>query len=127
MKTDIINREDIIKLIDAFYIKVKKDKEIGHFFTEVIPIDWGHHMPVIYDFWESVLLDNPIYKGNPMEKHIALDGKSRMEKEHFDQWIRLFTETVDEQFTGEKAELAKNRAHQIRSLMAYKVQQSRSV
>ena len=125
MKKDIINRGDIIQLIDAFYMKAKKDAVIGHFFTEVIPIDWDHHMPVIYDFWESVLLDNPVYKGNPMDKHLALDEKSRLENEHFDRWINLFNETVDEHFTGEKAELAKNRASQIRTLMAYKVEQNR--
>ena len=32
MKPDIKNRDDIIRLVDAFYDKIKTDKEIGYFF-----------------------------------------------------------------------------------------------
>ena len=34
----------------------------------------------------------------------------RIQKEHFDQWLHLFSKTVNELFSGEKAEMAKQRA-----------------
>ena len=62
MKPDITNRTDIEKLIILFYEKVKKDTVIGFIFTDVVPINWEHHIPLIVDFWETILLDNPVYK-----------------------------------------------------------------
>ena len=126
MKHDIQSREDIIKLVETFYSSVLKDKVISHFFTEVADISWEHHMPIMYNFWESVLLDNPVYKGNPMTKHIALDGKSRIDDIHFDRWEELFCATLDDLYTGEKVELAKKRAGELKALMKFKVQQSRN-
>ena len=125
MRKTIQSREDIQLLVDTFYKKVLADDLIGHFFTEVISINWDEHMPVMYRFWESVLLDNPVYKGNPISKHLALDDKSRIRPVHFTRWIELFHHTVDELFTGEKAELAKFRSDQIKNLMMYKVEKHR--
>ncbi|MBC9931111.1 hypothetical protein [Chitinophaga qingshengii] len=42
---------------------------------------------------------------------------------HFDRRISLFEATVNELFTGEKAELAVSRARSIRDIMQYKMQQ----
>jgi len=39
MKTEIKNREDIIKLVDAFYTKVKTDTVIGYLFNDVAAKD----------------------------------------------------------------------------------------
>ncbi|NNF35118.1 MAG: group III truncated hemoglobin [Saprospiraceae bacterium] len=122
----IETREDIMLLVDTFYHKVRKDPIIQHFFNEVTEIDWKAHMPTMYDFWESLLLDNPVYKGNPMTKHIVLDSKSRMEPQHFDRWIELFHETLDDLFTSEKVAMAKSRSSDIRRLMQFKVETSRS-
>lgn len=122
----IETRKDIQFLVDTFYQKVRKDPIIQHFFNDVTNINWEAHMPTMYDFWESLLLDNPVYKGNPMTKHIAMDAKSRMEPQHFDRWIELFHETLDDLFTGEKVTLAKARSSDIRRLMQFKVETSRS-
>ena len=123
---DIQSREDVELLVNTFYKKVLEDSIIKHFFTEVVEISWEKHMPIMYNFWESVLLDNPVYKGNPMTKHIALDEKSPMEKIHFDRWEELWHETLDELFQGKKVELAKQRAEQVKGLMMYKVHQARN-
>ena len=63
-------------------------------------------MPKMISFWAFVLLDEAGYKTDVTEKHM----KMRLKKEHFDQWLLLFNETVDTLFKGEKAELAKQRA-----------------
>ena len=44
-----------------------------------------------------------------------------IKKEHFDRWIELFNETVNELFAGEKAELAKQRAFLIRWTLEGKI------
>ena len=125
MKSDIQSRKDIIILVDTFYKKVLKDEVIAHFFNNVVKISWENHMPIMYNFWESILLDNPVYKGNPMTKHIALDEKSKLEKKHFDRWEYLFYETLDDLYEGEKVNLARQRVQQLKGLMMYKIEQSR--
>ncbi len=47
MKKDILNRKDIEVLVDKFYEKVKVDKTISHFFTEVVKVDWENHLSVM--------------------------------------------------------------------------------
>lgn len=115
------SREDIKALIDAFYQKALKDELIGFFFTEVAPLDFEKHMPKMYDFWETTLFHKALYKGNPMQVHQELHDKSPLNKEHFERWIQLFVETVDEHFKGENAELAKQRAQSISLMMQIKI------
>ena len=120
-KPDIRTRADIEKFIIYFYEKVRKDEIIGFIFTDVVKMNWEHHIPIIVDFWETVLLDNPVYKRNAMELHYVLNQKVRLKKVHFDTWIRLFTETIDELYEGKRAILAKTRARSIAGLMQYKM------
>jgi hemoglobin len=118
---DIGNREDIKLLIDTFYDKIKKDEVIGYFFNEVVDVDWNHHLPKMYDFWETTLFHKAIYKGNPMPKHVDIHKKAPMKKEHFDHWLTIFKATVDELFEGEKAIMIKQRAQSIATVMMIKV------
>ena len=121
--TDITNKEDIMLLIDTFYDKVKKDLLIGHIFNEVAKVDWDKHLPVMYDFWEMILFGSRSYKGDPMTKHIALSKKTPLNEAHFEQWKKLFFETVDQLYSGSIANEAKSRASNIASLMLHRIQQ----
>lgn len=116
---------DIRQLVEAFYAKAKPDPVIGHFFTKVVALDWDHHIPLISDFWSSMLLGLRSYQGNPMDKHFQLDSLSRMEHAHFERWLELWTETVDELFVGDKAEEAKRRAASIAAVMEHQVERAR--
>lgn len=120
-KTDITSRADVEKLLLCFYEKVKTDPVIGYIFTAVARVDWEHHIPVIADFWETILLDHPVYQKNAMEVHYALNRKVPLQPEHFNRWLLLFTETVNELYEGKTAALAKTRAHSIAGLMQYKI------
>ena len=120
MKTDIRNRKDIEKLVDTFYDKVKTDEVIGYLFVDVAKVNWDEHLPKLYNFWENILFFTANYEGNPMAKHKELHRKSPMTKAHFDHWVKLFTETVDNLFEGPKAEEIKNRAMNIATTMMYK-------
>jgi hemoglobin len=117
---DIENRVDIEQLLEKFYQKALVDPVIGYFFTEVVPLRMETHMPLIADFWETVLFGKAVYKGNVLEKHQHIHRLSAFREEHFGRWVSLFTETVDECFVGEKALMAKQRAESIATIMKIK-------
>jgi len=120
MKADLKNRNDIEKLINTFYGKIKTDTKIGYFFTDVAKVNWEDHLPKMYDFWENIMFSNGNYAGNPMTKHKELNQKSEMKETDFQHWNALFNATVDELFTGEKAEEIKQRAMNISAVLMYK-------
>jgi hemoglobin len=124
MKKDIENRKDIEILIDSFYEKVRRDEAIGYIFNDVAKVNWEHHTPIICDFWENILFQTNVYKGNPIPTHIRLHSMTPLTKSHFDRWVRLFTDTVNDYFEGEKAELAKQRAISIATIMRIKIIES---
>lgn len=121
MKRDIENREDVVLLVDSFYQKVLESPLIAIFFKEVVPISLVHHMPIMYDFWESLIFDLAKYRGNPMTKHMVMDEIKSLEEVHFQEWLGLWTQTVDELYLGEYAEKAKDKGQSIASLMQYKI------
>lgn len=125
MKTDIRNREDIAELVNAFYEKVKQDDLIGFLFNDVARVNWEKHLPIMYDFWEGVLFQSGHYAGNPMTAHMHLNEKSPLKAEHFSRWKELFLQTINERFEGEIAELARQRAVSIATVMQIKVVDNR--
>ena len=56
-----------------------------------------------------------------MKKHIELNDKEPLISEHFNRWLNIFFQTIDENFAGEKADLAKYRAKAIANTMFMKV------
>jgi len=114
MMSDLNERQDIEKLIDRFYEKVQADELLGPVFSHV---DWEKHLPIMYNFWASMMLGELSYRSNPYEKHIHLPIGS----EHFAQWLKLFTETVDACFEGPRAEEIKSRAQSIAGIFQYKM------
>ena len=111
---EIIDREDVILLVNRFYDKVKQDHLLGPLFAHV---DWPHHLPTMYSFWSSMLLGEQSYKGNPFQKHIGL----AITASHFERWIELFDQTVDENFIGDSAIQVKDRARSIAGVWQYKL------
>lgn len=106
MKRDIVTREDVKLLVDGFYAKVQNDPLLGPVFGHV---DWPNHLPVMYNFWSSMVVGDQSYTGNPLQKHLPL----AIGAQHFDRWLKLFSETVDEHFSGERAQEIKMRARSI--------------
>lgn len=119
---DIENRNDIILLVDSFYDKVKKDIVIGPFFNDIAKVNWNEHLPKLYDFWETTLFHKPLYKGNPIEVHKHLHQLSPLNKTHFEHWVKLFCNTVNELFIGSNAEQIKIIAQSISTVMQWKIQ-----
>jgi hemoglobin len=114
---DIISPEDVKLLVDSFYDKVNKDDQLAPVFNNFAKVDWEKHLPVMYQFWESLLLGSMTYKGQPFPKHAILP----VTQQHFKRWIELFIKTVNENFTGKKAEEAKQRARNIAMVFQHKM------
>ena len=118
---DIVSQDDIQVLVNSFYDKVKTS-EIGFFFEEIAKVNWEKHLPKMYIFWESVLFATVKFDGNPMGAHFPINEIIPIEKKHFEAWLQLWKETVDENFSGEIAESAKNKAENIAKLMSFKME-----
>lgn len=118
---DIVNKKDIELMVDTFYGKVMINPIIGPIFSDVVRVNWGSHLPKMYSFWSSLLLNEQSFSGNPMRVHIGLSKLTAMTETEFSEWLMLFHETVDELFSGKKAEEAKTRASNIARLMQAKI------
>lgn len=118
---DIKNKQDIALLVNTFYERVQSDPCIGYLFNEVAHVDWSKHLPKMIDFWDSILFQSGSYSGNPMPVHQQLHEKSALTAAHFDQWKKLFIDTVNILFEGENATRAIHRARSIATIMQIKV------
>jgi hemoglobin len=113
-KKDIENREDVVRLVDRFYDRVRRDPLLSPVFSLV---DWPAHLPVMYSFWASMLLGDGSYQGNPFQKHVHL----AIREQHFDRWLELFTATLHAEFDGPCADEALDRAQSIASLFRHRL------
>lgn len=123
MKKDISSREDLFLLVGKFYEKLLADDSISYLFTDIAKINLDHHLPVLVDFWDSILFQSGTYQKNAMQPHIDLHQRSPLQATHFETWLRYFNETVDELFDGEIAFLAKEKALSIATVMKIKLVQ----
>lgn len=116
-KADINNMEDIQHLVDTFYSKIRKDKLLKGIFEGVIQDRWPEHLEKMYRFWQTVLLDAHTYQGSPFAPHVHLP----VEKKHFDRWVQLFFETVNSNFSGERADRAKWQGERMAEMFYIKI------
>jgi hemoglobin len=123
IKQDIASREDIDLLIKVFYDKLLSDPSISYIFTDVVKINIETHLPVIANFWESILLNSNTYHNNPMKIHLEMAKQTPLLKHHFDTWLTYFNSAVDELFEGTIAFKAKERALSIATVMQIKIHQ----
>lgn len=107
---DIADRDDVHALVSEFYRRVFADDLLGPIFIEVAQLDLERHLPIMCDFWETVLFRAGLYRRNALQRHLDLSAKTPLGAEHFDRWLNLWTTNVDEHYVGEKAELAKVQA-----------------
>ena len=115
---DIITLDDIKQLVDSFYEKVRGDELIGVIFNERIGNRWPQHLEKMYTFWQTVLLGEHTYFGSPFPPHANLP----VSHIHFERWMLLFNQTLDELFTGEKADEAKWRAAKMAEIFESKIE-----
>lgn len=120
-KDDIQNRQDIIQFVNAFYDKLLDDALMAPLFTEVARINLSEHLPILYNFWESVLFQTGTYRRDTMQPHLDLHFAHPLQDQHFERWLELFNASIDERFTGEIARRAKVRALSIATVIRIKI------
>ncbi len=120
-RTDLETRADIDRLVVTFYRYAAMDELLGPVF-EAAHVDWPGHIETLTDFWAWQLLGERGYGGNPLRAHEPVHARTPFTDAHFERWLDLFTSTIDEQFAGPTAEMAKGRAakmaHAMRRLQA---------
>ena len=122
MKNDIQDREDILLIMKEFYIKLLNDGIIKHFFDDIIQEDHlEQHLETITDFWNGILFNDTTYQKNAMQPHLLLNKTKPFKKEHFKTWLYHFNSSIDKNFKGEKAEMAKTRALSIATVMEIRI------
>lgn len=109
--------EDVKLLVDAFYTKVREDDILAPIFNAVIQQKWPEHLEKMYQFWQTVLLGEHTYHGTPFLPHAKLP----ISRPHFERWLALFDETVDENFSGAIAQEAKWRAAKMAQMFQHKI------
>jgi hemoglobin len=111
-RSDIADREDVSPLAAELYRRVFTDELLGPVFIDVARVDLAVHLPVMCDFWATVLLRAGLYHRKALRPHVDLTAKVQLAPAHFTRWLALWTATV-EAAHRETAELAKVQAARI--------------
>lgn len=122
MLDDIENDSDVKLMVDCFYQKVNEDPILSPIFNGFAKVNWDVHLPNMYAFWNNILFSTGEYNGRPFPKHIPLP----IDETHFERWLQLFNQNLDELFTGPMAEKARFRAKNIAYVFNAKMNQIRS-
>ena len=118
---DITDRDAIIILVDAFYERIQSDSRLGPIFQNKIGETWAAHLETMYDFWESVLFRAGKFRGNPPMKHRLVHEQTPLTSAHFEHWLELFQQTLNEHFEGPKATFAWRAAQDIANVLQRKL------
>ena len=118
MQKEISHIEDIKVLVDGFYQSIRDNELLGPIFNGIIKDRWPEHLEKMYRFWQTVLLGDHTYFGTPFPPHAKLP----VDWIHFERWLKLFYETVDESFVGEKAARAKWQGERMAEMFHYKIE-----
>lgn len=98
-----------------FYKKAIQDEELAPFFIDEIGDDitdegWIEHIELLADFWLAKLLGEDTYYGNFVGAHVKMP---HIKRESYAKWLELFSQTADEVYIPDVAELFKKKAVQL--------------
>lgn len=114
---DISSLDDVKKLVDVFYDRIRQDELLAPIFNGIIQDRWPEHLKTMYTFWQTLLLDEHTYFGSPFVPHARLP----LDHVHFEAWLKLFHSTVNELFKGPIADEAKLRADKMALMFETKI------
>ena len=110
---DIEGADDIVTLLRDFYGLCFTDDLLGPIFVDVAQLDLEAHLPVMVDFWMTVLFRTGAYKRNLLKVHTDLHERAPLTNEHLDRWLLLWTQTTRDLFAGGITEMAITQAQRI--------------
>ena len=99
--------EDLLGVLTDFYARVERDELLAPYFATV---DMAEQMPIIADFWSTMIFHTSRYSGNAFRPHLAMPGLTAA---HFARWLQFLEVTVDGHAAGPAAEHMKSLAHRI--------------
>lgn len=102
--------EDLQRLVDRFYGKVREDGLIGPLFNSAVA-DWPEHLEKLVAFWSSVMRTTGRYKGSPMAAHLR--HAAAIELSMFERWLELWRDTAREELEPGHAEAVIAKAERI--------------
>jgi hemoglobin len=116
-KRDINNIDDIKLMVNTFYDRIKLDQLLGPIFNERIQDRWPQHLEKMYRFWQTILLNEHTYNGSPFPPHANMP----VDTTHFNLWVQIFHNTVNDLFAGPIADEAKYRGELMASIFNSKI------
>ena len=111
--TDIRDRDDIVRLVTAFYGTLFDDPVLGPIFRDIAMVDLARHIPTFADFWENILFQTGAYRGGLMAAHIKVHLLEPLATHHLQRWLDTWESTIDELFVGPRANHAKVQASRV--------------
>lgn len=110
---DLADRADVEALLRRFYSRVMVDDVLAAPFTLLQVRGLDSHIPVMCDFWETVLFRAGSYRGSALHAHRLVHQRTSLSGHHFVRWLTTWNNTVDEMYRGPVAEHAKTQAARI--------------
>lgn len=111
---DLADRTDVEALLWRFYCTVLVDDLLAEPFAGVREVTGLQtHIPVMADFWETVLFKARRYRGQVQDVHGRVHTTTPLSTDHFVRWLTTWYDTVDDMYTGPVAERAKRQAARI--------------
>ena len=78
-----------------FYRRVFTDELLGPVFIVVARVDLAVDLPVMCDFWQTVLLRAGLYHRKALRPHVDLTAKVEVSPAYFTRWLALWTAIVE--------------------------------
>lgn len=110
---DLDTPEEVAEMVRRFYQGVAQDDLLGPMFNDVAQVDWAEHLPKLTRFWCRALLGIEGYQGNPFRAHQLVSDQAPFTTAHFNRWLEMFHETVEDGWVGPNADRALQLAHRV--------------
>ena len=104
---DLADRDDVYALLTAFYGRALVDDLLTDAFSDIRARGLESHLPVMCDFWETMLFRAKLYRGSALAPHQHVHAEHPLTHRHFIRWLTLWIDTVDAMYRGPIAEQAK--------------------
>ena len=110
----VVTEREIRLMVERFYGRVQDDDLLFPVFDRLLTHGWDAHVDRMVDFWASILLGARRFQGDPVARHRAIH---ELGPQHFDRWLLLFGEVLDDTFPEHIAKDILWRAQRMRHVL----------
>jgi hemoglobin len=104
-----VTHDQIDEVVRRFYAKVRVHPALSPIFANHVH-NWSPHEAKIASFWRNAIGLDRSFDGNPQQVHMAAHD---IQGHHFELWLGLFDETLNETLPPETAAAWSTLAHRI--------------